>query len=294
MTSIPPPGIEQPDPPPPAPRPPTGGESSARPGGAQWPPWIGAAALVGALVAITVVGSIIAFAWTGGAGRIPPGALQLTTYLQDFFFVAAAFGFAALVAGRVSAADFGLVATPVWRALALAIGVGIGFYVLSAAWVSLIGVKSKDDVTDLGFDDSVVLTVTGLILLTVVAPIAEEILFRGLIFRSLRNWAGLWPAALITGVVFGGIHAASSPVAFLVPLAILGVGLCLLYHYSGSLYPCIALHSANNALALGSLEGWGGLTALVMIGSVLTALGIAMTLARIAGGGGVPAPAAAT
>lgn len=293
MTSLPPTGLEQPEPPPSAPQRATGAGASARPGGADWPPWIGAAALVAALVAITVVGAIIILAWTGGTGKIPPGALQLTTYLQDIFFIAAAFLFAALV-GRASAMDFGLVPTRFWRAVGLATATAVSFYTLSYLWIQAIGVKSKDDVTDLGVDNSTLLLLTGVILLTVLAPLAEEILFRGLIFRSLCNRVGLWPAALITGIVFGGIHATSSPVAFLVPLAILGVGLCLLYQYSGSLYPCIALHAANNTVAVGHLEGWGGLVLPIMIATVLGALGLAMTLARIADGRGAALPAVAT
>ena len=90
-----------------------------------------------------------------------------------------------------------------------------------------------------------------------VAPICEEFLFRGYIFTALRNWRGTLPAAVITGLLFGGVHAGSAPALDLVPLAGLGFGLCLLYRYTGSLYPCIAAHSLNNSLAFASLEGWG-------------------------------------
>ena len=51
------------------------------------------------------------------------------------------------------------------------------------------------------------------------------------------------------------MHVGSAPVLDLVPLAVLGFGLCLLYRYTGSLYPCIAAHSLNNSLAFASLEG---------------------------------------
>ena len=70
-----------------------------------------------------------------------------------------------------------------------------------------------------------------------VAPICEEFLFRGYIFTALRNWRGPWPAALITGLLFGGVHAGSAPVLDLVPLAALGFGLCLLYRCTGLAVP---------------------------------------------------------
>ena len=36
----------------------------------------------------------------------------------------------------------------------------------------------------------------------------------------------------------------------------LGILLCLVYEWSGSLYPCIALHVLNNAIAFGTDENW--------------------------------------
>ena len=91
----------------------------------------------------------------------------------------------------------------------------------------------------------------------VVAPICEEFLFRGFIFGALRNWRGPWIAAAITGVLFGALHAASAPAADLVPLAALGMLLCAVRQLTGSLYPAIALHALNNAIALGADESWG-------------------------------------
>ena len=102
----------------------------------------------------------------------------------------------------------------------------------------------------------------------VVAPICEEFLFRGYIFTALRSWRGTWPAAVITGLVFGAVHAGSAPALDLVPLAGLGFGLCLLYRYSGSLYPCIAAHSLNNSLAFAALEGWGWQAPVLMIAAL--------------------------
>ncbi len=92
----------------------------------------------------------------------------------------------------------------------------------------------------------------------VVAPICEEFLFRGYIFTALRNWRGTLPAALITGLMFGGVHVGSAPALDLVPLAALGFGLCLLYRYTGSLYPCMLAHSLNNSLAFSASRTGAG------------------------------------
>ena len=84
---------------------------------------------------------------------------------------------------------------------------------------------------------------------------------------------GTWPAAIITGLVFGGVHVGSAPVVDLVPLAFLGFGLCLLYRITGSLYPCIAAHSLNNSIAYGSLESWTFWQVIVLIIASLVAIG---------------------
>ena len=93
-------------------------------------------------------------------------------------------------------------------------------------------------------------------LVCVGAPIVEELFFRGFFFTALRSWRGMWPAAIITGVVFGAIHAGSADAAFLLPLGFFGFALCLLYVKTGSLYPCIGAHALNNSLAFGASQDW--------------------------------------
>ena len=54
-------------------------------------------------------------------------------------------------------------------------------------------------------------------------------------------------AAIVSGLIFGAIHL---KLEYLVPLAILGTALALLFQKTGSLWPCIMRPRANNALAL--------------------------------------------
>jgi membrane protease YdiL (CAAX protease family) len=84
------------------------------------------------------------------------------------------------------------------------------------------------------------------------APIVEEIFFRGLLYRSLRNHLPILSATLIAGVMFGLVHAGAYPLATLPAKAFFGVVVCLLYERTGSLLPCIVLHSFIDA---GSFEG---------------------------------------
>ena len=78
------------------------------------------------------------------------------------------------------------------------------------------------------------------------APVVEEIFFRGLLYRSLRNRLSVAPACLLAGAIFGVLHW-QYPLVVRPELAFFGVVACLLYERTGSLLPGIALHSVIDA-----------------------------------------------
>jgi membrane protease YdiL (CAAX protease family) len=149
----------------------------------------------------------------------------------------------------------------------------IVFLVLTAVWSLAVQPEKEKTLEQLGSNEGTALLVLSAALTCVVAPICEEFLFRGYMFTALRNWRGTLPAALLTGVIFGGVHVGSAPALDLVPLAALGFGLCLLYRYTGSLYPCMIVHSLNNSLAFSDLEGWGWQVPVLMV-SALALIGV--------------------
>lgn len=227
-----------------------------------WPAWTAPAALVSGLL-LAAVGALLvdipalALGTSITASHIPPGLEIADTAVQDVAFVLAALFFAQLGGRTVTAWQFGLRPTRLWRAVRLVVLTLVGFLLFSLIWATAFHVGKEKLLEQLGAGESVSLLLLSAALTCVVAPICEEVLFRGFVFTALRNWRGVWPAAVITGLLFGAVHAGSAPPADLVPLAVLGFGLCLLYYQTGSLYPCIAAHSLNNSLAFGSLEGWG-------------------------------------
>jgi membrane protease YdiL (CAAX protease family) len=82
------------------------------------------------------------------------------------------------------------------------------------------------------------------VLTIALAPIAEETLFRGILYPTIKQ-AGYPRLALWgTSVAFGIMHF---NVATLVPLIFLAVILTFLYEYSGSLFANIATHAIFNA-----------------------------------------------
>lgn len=270
--------------------------SGRRPSSAgEWSPWFAPLALIAGLVVATVGSLIIdipaaALGVDLNAKHLPPGLVIADTAVQDAGFVAVAIFFAQVGGRAVRAAMFGLRPTRLWRAVGLGALTLAGFLLFSLIWTSIFNVKEEKLLEQLGTNQSAVLLVLSAALTCVVAPLCEEFLFRGFIFTALRNWKGLYPAAILTGVLFGGVHAGSAPALDLVPLGVLGFGLCLLYRATGSLYPCIAAHCVNNSLAFGSLENWGWQIPVLMVASLLVLALLALALTRAGIAERVPAP----
>ena len=262
-----------------------------------WRPWTAPAALFLALAGALLLGSMVYGISSAVAGdATTPVANLVATLLGDVCFVTAAV-FLAAAAGRPTLRQFGLrpPRTSLWMTL---LWMGVAFLatnVLGQIFLHLVGVSGEEDRTlnDLGIDRSTAMLLAVAFTVTVVAPIAEETLFRGYMFTALRNWAGVLGGALISGAMFGLVHLdPDRPAAFLLPLAIFGVALALLYWKTGSLLPCIALHSINNSLAFGSLEHWGWQIPVLLVSAlgVLALLWVGLT--RRAPGALSPPPVA--
>jgi membrane protease YdiL (CAAX protease family) len=206
--------------------------------------------------------------------------------LFDLAFVVAAVYFARL-RGRPRPQDFGFRRVRVLRAIGGVIVTTVGYYAVTDAYSSLFSLHGTDKLpAPLGTATSPAAMVGIALFVCVLAPIAEEFFFRGFIFGVLRRMRievagrnlGVWIAAVITGILFGLAHTGSALGQDLIPLGFLGFVLCLLRWRTGSLYPCMALHSLNNALALGITQfHWNGGQIVGLIAGSLAVIG-ALTL----------------
>jgi membrane protease YdiL (CAAX protease family) len=138
------------------------------------------------------------------------------------------------------------------------IGVGsIVVYVFDL--VSKSTVEAPNQLTSGLSSEGVALAVTyGLI----VAPVVEEFFFRGILFRSIRDRRGFWPAAFGSAVVFGIVHWVPAPTrdAFILPIVMTftGLGLAYVYERRGNLVANIATHVTFNVIGLVSVIGLSG------------------------------------
>ncbi len=101
----------------------------------------------------------------------------------------------------------------------------------------------KDIAEDLGP------TAVQVLLIAIVAPVCEETCFRGFLFGGLRERLPRLAAALISALIFGGLHATTG-ISAVPPLIFFGFVLALLYERTGSIVPGILLHVLNNSVAL--------------------------------------------
>lgn len=101
---------------------------------------------------------------------------------------------------------------------------------------------------DVGFDQLFTSYeyILAFVTLVVIAPIAEEILFRGYLFGKLKKHVPIWAAILITSFLFAIAHGAWNVG---IDVFVLSIVLCLLRVISGSLWPSILLHMIKNGVA---------------------------------------------
>lgn len=104
-----------------------------------------------------------------------------------------------------------------------------------------------------GLDGSIV---AAAVLVAVIAPIAEETLFRGFLYRWFEQRMSWSFAVPLSALVFAGAHRI---LLLLLPLFGVGVVLALVYRYSRSIWPGATVHAINNAIALMAVfYGLGG------------------------------------
>jgi len=121
----------------------------------------------------------------------------------------------------------------------------VGVYLLFAGiYAAIFGAPEQEDIAE-----SFGALPLQILLIAIAAPISEEICFRGMLFGGLRTRMPRIAAALVSGLLFGALHALTG-ISAVPPLIAFGFILALLYEKTGSIVPGILLHMLNNSVAL--------------------------------------------
>jgi uncharacterized protein len=264
----------------------------------RWPAWFALAGF-GVFLVLTLIAHSVLLVVTGSDLDNPdPAVTVVGTVLMGAIGIGTATLFASFAA-RPRPSHFGLRTAPFWPTVGWAALGMVCFYVFAAVYGTLVSPDLDQDVTEtLGADQGTLGLVAAGFVVICVAPVAEEFFFRGFFYRALRGRFSVLTAAVIDGIVFGLIHyegcdqadtscSGADGLLLVPPLGVLGMIFCLVYERTGSLFPVIALHALNNALAYGyQAEGW---EVSAVLGPVMIAA--CMLVPRHVGSG--PQPAAA-
>ena len=214
-------------------------------------------ALAASLVfVVAVMGSLVAalgFA-IGRGSDLPPWVIGLVVTLSEAVLIVPAWFLVVRRGGGWS--DLGFKPYLMGH-LALGCSFLVVAFLFNALWALVLlrfGLEGQPDIRQAlgGGPQGFVLA---LVAAGLVAPVSEEVFFRGLVQGSLRTHYGAAVAILVSAALFALFHLI--PTTFL-PVLVLGIGLSLLYHISGSLWPGIILHSGWNIVMLTLLYTLGG------------------------------------
>ena len=111
-------------------------------------------------------------------------------------------------------------------------------------WMESLGVETVQDTVQL-LQESNDPLLLGLMAFAAViaAPLCEEIVFRGYFYPVMKKFAGIWPAAICSALVFSAAHGNLTAV---LPLFLFGGLLVFIYEKTGSLWAPIAVHFCFN------------------------------------------------
>jgi membrane protease YdiL (CAAX protease family) len=201
------------------------------------------------------VAFIVVFASLQYAGRLTADdrpedlAFRWETSIAAFVSSAIVLGIAILLAYRRGLREaFALRPPRSWRtALLVSGGIIAAMLVLSTALAPVLDPEEEQGLVPTTWDpDRAAQFAAFALAVTVVAPVVEELMFRGVGYTLLEP-LGKHVAIVGTGLAFGLVHGLFEGFAIIFAF---GIGLAYLRSRTDSIYPCVLLHSAFNGTAL--------------------------------------------
>ena len=153
---------------------------------------------------------------------------------------------------QTSREEIGLSGAPTWTDIGLAPAGLIVYFLLAAIIMMLVQVIfpwiDMEQAQDVGFDNLTnnIDLLIGFVSLVIIAPIAEELIFRGWLYGKLRTRINLPLAIFIVSLLFGLLHGQWNVG---INVFIMSIILCLQRELTGTIYSGILLHMLKNGIA---------------------------------------------
>ena len=221
-------------------------------------------ALIFAVFLVQTIGASILFQGEGGTPpELTPSLAVLAVLMLQLPMLAVFYGarryFPAQFAGRLNETRVSQ-RQAAMRALPLFVMLLPVIWIATLVWSQLLFALEAVGLVD-GLAPQVLVTLFAggghpvailllVVLAVVLAPLVEELIFRGCVYRFLKSKASLLPAQILSGAVFAMLHA--NLLSF-VPLLLVGVLLARIYEKSGNLWVAIWFHAFFNAFSLSIL-----------------------------------------
>lgn len=253
-------------------------------------------------VVTAIIGSIWAFAALIVVSVIPSGVTdgfgEASSIVLNIFQAVLTIIVTALLLRRVRASDLGFVSAkvPLGRTIILTFVFAVAFnllYQIVALGVPSLGKASAEVMKGLGFGQNRSKDLAVGMGVALMAPVWEELAFRGLMFRALRDathnffqnkvWAtkAAYGAGVVgSSILFAAIHADPNQAVQQPLLFVMGLLAAWSYLYTGTILAPILFHSFNNTWVIikmlyqSGFELTGGLSPLVFASAPLISIAV--------------------
>jgi len=158
--------------------------------------------------------------------------------------------------------ELGLKGTLMWRDIGLAIAGFAAYLVLAGLLLYVFSLIfswfDPQEAQEIGFSNlsSVSQRILAFFALVIVAPIAEEVIFRGWLYGKLRKYTNIWISILLVSALFAAAHGTWNVAINVFAMSIV---MCLIRELTGTIWGSIFLHFLKNAIAFYLLLYYGAL-----------------------------------
>ena len=208
------------------------------------------------VVAVTIFGAygVLEYVVGPAAFRLPPEVFLIGLGLfQAVILIVPIVGILIVKKGKWSFKEFGLAKKGILKGIPQALAAYL-VYIAIAIFIMLIilyadlhipGYQIQEPIIPAFKNSLAAMTIMGIITM-IVAPLTEEVFFRGFVLQGLGNKFNPVLAALLTAGIFAMFHIQFGS---FIPLFIIGLVLSVLFIHTKNLWACIWFHLINNAVA---------------------------------------------